>query len=82
MTLVELLVVVTVIAILSSLTLSGLLVARGNAQIAKTSSTIRKLNEVILPYYEEYESRVPSLQSGDVAAILSQPNGRSRLAAA
>lgn len=80
MTLVELLVVVTVIAILSSLTLSGLLVARGNAQIAKTSSTIRKLNEVILPYYEEYESRVPSLQSGDVAAILSQPNGRSRLA--
>lgn len=80
MTLVELLVVVTVIAILSSLTLSGLLVARGNAQSAKTSSTIRKLNEVILPYYEEYESRVPSLRSGDVAALLSQPNGRSSLA--
>jgi type II secretory pathway pseudopilin PulG len=80
MTLVELLVVVTVIAILSSLTLSGLLVARGNAQTAKTSSTIRKLNEVILPYYEEYESRVPSLRTGDVTNLLSQPNGRSNLA--
>ena len=60
-TLTELLVVIVIIALLSSLTLSGLLVARESQRASKTSSTIRKLSEVILPFYESYEWRRPAL---------------------
>jgi type II secretory pathway pseudopilin PulG len=80
MTLVELLVVLVVVAVLSSLTLSGLLVARASAKSSKTTATIRKLHEVILPYYEEFENRRPALQSGDVTNLLALNNGRTHLA--
>jgi prepilin-type N-terminal cleavage/methylation domain-containing protein len=62
-TLIELLVTVAIMATLSSLVMSGLLVARQSQRRAKTTSTIRKLSEIILPYYENYETRRPSLPS-------------------
>jgi prepilin-type N-terminal cleavage/methylation domain-containing protein len=59
-TLVELMVVVVVILVLASLMLSGLAVARQRARIARTKSTIRKLNEIVVPHYESYlRRRVP-----------------------
>ena len=60
-TLVELLVTVVIIGVLSSLLLTGLLAARQGQRDAKTRATIRKLSEVVLPYYEDYEMRRPSL---------------------
>jgi hypothetical protein len=54
-TLIEMLIV-----ILSSLTLSGLAVARQRARLARTKSTIRKLHEIVVPHYESYlRRRVP-----------------------
>jgi len=90
MTLVELLVTMVVISIISSLSLAGLAVARNSAKKAKTTATIRKISEIILPYYEEYETRRPSLrffytstgvETGS-SSLTSLPNGRSYLTAA
>lgn len=60
-TLVELMVTLVIIGILSSLMLSGLLVARDSQKRARTAATIRKLSEIILPYYETYETRRPTI---------------------
>jgi prepilin-type N-terminal cleavage/methylation domain-containing protein len=79
MTLVELMVAMVIISILSSLSLAGLAVARTSAKRAKTISTIRKLSEIILPYYEEYETRRPALRPADEAAIAALSNGRALL---
>lgn len=68
MTLVELMVAMVIISILSSLSLAGLAVARTSAKRAKTLSTIRKLSEIILPYYEEYETRRPALTASTNAS--------------
>jgi prepilin-type N-terminal cleavage/methylation domain-containing protein len=70
-TLTELIVVVTIIGILASLMLSGLLGARERQRAVKASTTIRKLSEVILPYYESYEVRRPDLPSN--ASITQLP---------
>lgn len=48
-TLVELIVSLVIVAILSSLTLSGLARLRSQAKIDKTTSTIRKLHEIVWP---------------------------------
>ena len=58
-TLVELLVVIVILSILSALSLAGIQSARARGRISKTQSTIRKLSEIILPYYELYETRRP-----------------------
>lgn len=63
-TLVELLVVIVILSILSALSLSGIQSARARGRIAKTQSTIRKLSEIILPYYELYETRRPDVPRG------------------
>ncbi len=58
-TLVELLVVFIIISILAALSLGGLAGARQRAKIDKTRSTIRKLHEIVIPYYESFtEKRV------------------------
>jgi prepilin-type N-terminal cleavage/methylation domain-containing protein len=56
-TLVELLVVIMIIAILSSLTLAGLSGVRQRAREDKTKSTIRKIDAVIRPMYDSYRTR-------------------------
>ena len=62
-TLVELLVVLVIVAILSSLSLAGLLTARARAKYTKTESTIRKIHEIIMPHYEGFlDRKVPVLQ--------------------
>lgn len=59
-TLIELVVVLTIVSILASLTLGGLAVTRQRARIDKTKSTIRKIHELIVPHYESYlRRRVP-----------------------
>jgi len=61
-TLVELMVTIVIISILASLSLAGLNVTRGRAKADATRSTIRKLNEAIIPHYERYmRRRVPAL---------------------
>jgi len=68
-TLTELLVVITIIAILGSLTLSGMNVAQRRARIARTESTIRKIHEVIMPHAERFLTRIPpSLGNYDTPA--------------
>jgi len=58
-TLVELLVVMVILSILSSLALAGLAGARNRSKIDKTKSTIRKIHEIVVPYYESFgEKRV------------------------
>jgi prepilin-type N-terminal cleavage/methylation domain-containing protein len=56
-TLVELMVVMVVLALLAALTLSGLAGVRDRAKADKTRTTIRKINDIILPQYESYLSR-------------------------
>ncbi len=55
-TLVELLVVVTIISVLASLTLAGLSNARIAAKRSVTETTIRKITEVVLSQYDTYKS--------------------------
>jgi prepilin-type N-terminal cleavage/methylation domain-containing protein len=56
-TLIELLVTLTIISMVAGLALSGLAASRQRAKIDKTKSTIRKLNEIVMPQYEGYLSR-------------------------
>lgn len=57
-TLVELLVVIVILSILSSLTLAGLNIGRQRSKAGTTQATIRKLNEIIMEQYETYPSRL------------------------
>ena len=63
-TLVELLVVIVILSILSALSLAGIQSSRAQGRRAKTQSTIRKLSEIVLPYYETYETRRPFVPAG------------------
>jgi prepilin-type N-terminal cleavage/methylation domain-containing protein len=56
-TLVELMVVLAIIGLLSSLMLAGLAGVRQRAKVDKTKSTIRKLHEIVMPRYESYLRR-------------------------
>jgi prepilin-type N-terminal cleavage/methylation domain-containing protein len=56
-TLVELLVVLVIVAMLSALSLAGLAGVRDRSKADKTRSTIRKLNEIIVPQFESYLTR-------------------------
>lgn len=68
-TLVELLVTIAIIAILSSLSLAGLAVARQRVKADRTELTIRKIHEVIMPHYERFISRtIPDVQSSSPPA--------------
>lgn len=77
-TLVELLVAVAVMTVLATLVLGGLAGAKTRVKIDRTKSTIRKLNEIVLPQYESYQGRrVPAVVTGTGAPAtltLSQTN--------
>lgn len=67
-TLVELMVTLVIIAILSSLSLAGLNGARHRSKIAKTKSTLQKLNNAIVTHYDSYVSRrVPTIGGAPTA---------------
>jgi hypothetical protein len=67
-------VTLVIVAMLASLTLAGLAGARQRAKIDKTRSTIRKINEIVLPQYESYLMRRVPGAGADRTAI-----ARSRL---
>jgi prepilin-type N-terminal cleavage/methylation domain-containing protein len=56
-TLVELLVAMTVMGVLASMVLFALASATESAKVAKTQSTINKLNAIIMAKYESYRTR-------------------------
>jgi len=75
LTLVELLVTISIIAILASIFLGALQIATEEAKAMKTKSMIVKLNNLIMPRYEAYRTRrVPlnlAITQASVAASLS-----------
>jgi len=71
-TLVELLVTVAIIAILSSLSLAGLSVARQRVKADRTELTIRKIHEVIMPHYERFLTRTFPLVSNTTSLLAIQ----------
>jgi len=76
-TLVELMVVIVIISILSSLMLAGLAVAQSRSKADKTRSTIRKLHEIIVPHYESYlRRRVPASTLGGSTNVLTTATNR------
>lgn len=56
-TLIELLIVITVIGIMAGMVLYTLAGAQRDAAVARTEATIRKLNEIILARWEEFRYR-------------------------
>ena len=69
-TLVELMVVITIIALLASLTLMAMFGAQELARGNKTQSMIAKLNEAIMPMYERYRDRtVPVNGSAGIGQV-------------
>jgi prepilin-type N-terminal cleavage/methylation domain-containing protein len=76
-TLVELLVVITIIAILVALVYGGLDAARNATQISRTRATIAKLDHLIMAKYDSFRTRrvpidVSSLLSGTSPATVRQ----------
>ncbi len=68
LTLVELMVTITIIAILATLFLGALVNAQNDAKAMKTKSMIVKLNNLIMPRYELYRTRrVPMQIQGTVS---------------
>ena len=77
-TLVELMVVATVIAILATLSAAGLAATRQRVRAEKTRNTIRKLHEIIVGHHESYlRRRVPFTAS----ATDHRANGAAQLEA-
>lgn len=77
-TLVELMVVATVIAILATLSAAGLAATRQRVRADKTRNTIRKLHEIIVGHHESYlRRRVPFIAS----ATDHRANGLAKLEA-
>ena len=66
-TLVEMLVVVTIILLLAGLLQGALVLARGTAREIATKATIAKLNNIILRQYESYVTRRVSLDASGMS---------------
>ena len=79
-TLVEMLVVVTIIMILSGLLYGALQLARETAREMATKATIAKLNNIILRQYESYKTRRVSLDTSGMTP--QQANAAIRAAKA
>jgi prepilin-type N-terminal cleavage/methylation domain-containing protein len=74
-TLVELLVVISIIAILASVFLGAMYAAQDTARTQKTRATIVKLNTIIMEHYESYRNRrVPITIPSGIA-----PNAAAKL---
>ncbi|MBN8603326.1 MAG: type II secretion system protein [Planctomycetes bacterium] len=66
-TLVELLVVMVIIALLAGMTMIALAGAQRDAEISRTRSTIRKINEILLGKWEEFSVRALPIELPAVA---------------
>lgn len=66
-TLVELLVVIVIIALLAGMTMVALAGAQRDAEVARTRSTIRKINEILLGKWEEFSTRALPIELPAVA---------------
>lgn len=76
-TIVELLVVAVIMAMLAGLMLAGLGRVRQRAKADKTRSTIRKINEIIVPQYESFlRRRVPAADLGTSTNLLTTATTR------
>ena len=76
-TLLELIVVFTIIALLAGLSLSGLAGARLRARIDKTRLTIQKIHEIVIAQHEDYLDRRVSLPPPTSRVQLSQDRLRT-----
>jgi prepilin-type N-terminal cleavage/methylation domain-containing protein len=80
-TLVELLVVITIIGILAGVTLGMLSSGRETARAAKTRTTIAKIDNVILAKYEAYRFRKLPLRADDLKTLAAAgPNAARAIA--
>ncbi|MBA2117316.1 type II secretion system protein [Bremerella alba] len=81
-TLVELLVVMGVLAMLSSLVLVGLSSAAEQARINRTRSQVQKIHELLMPRWEEYRyRRVDPAYSSDVSGTITATSQTAKLRA-
>lgn len=72
-TMVELLVVMVVIGILAGIALGALSAARESARVAKTKTTIAKLDSIVMEKYESYLTRrVPINTTGSTPYVAAQ----------
>jgi len=89
-TLVELLVAISIMAILGTMTMIALAGAQRDAEVSRTRSTIRKINEIILAKWEEYATRqlpvelpvlalVPNPNAGGAIPVAGQEIARMRM---
>jgi prepilin-type N-terminal cleavage/methylation domain-containing protein len=74
-TLVELLVVMTILGLLASMVMFALASAQESARVAKTESTINKINAIIMRKYDSYRTRRVPVDVKAVAAFKSYLNG-------
>lgn len=80
-TLVELLVVMGVLAMLSSLVLVGLASAAEQARINRTRSQVQKIHELLMPRWEEYRyRRIEPMYSSDTTTTVSTAQSSKRRA--
>jgi len=80
-TLVELLVVMGVLAMLSSLVLVGLSSAAEQARVNRTRSQIQKIHQLLMPRWEEYRyRRVDPVYSSDVTSTVTAAQSSKRRA--
>jgi prepilin-type N-terminal cleavage/methylation domain-containing protein len=75
-TLVELMVTLVIIAVLSSLSLAGLNGARHRSKVAKTQSTLRKIDDAISNQFDSYVSRRMPLPSTAMASATARATER------
>lgn len=74
-TLVELLIVVTIIGILAGIMMGALQKTRETARAARTKATIAKLNDIIMQKYESYRNRRVPVPAGMVPAQFALARG-------
>ena len=73
-TLVELLVVMGVLAMMSSLVLVGLASAAEQARVARTRSQVQKIHELLMTRWEDYRyRRVEPMETSDTAGFTGTP---------
>lgn len=77
--LVELTVSLVILSILASLALAGIAGAQRRAKAEKTSSTIRKLHEIIVPRYESYIRRRVTVSGTSMTQIAQSRLVKTRL---